>query len=269
MARKRRRRRGKNTAGKNVFGIFLIGVGLIAFSALLGYAFIESQKPGYDPESLCPENGVNGHLAILVDTTDPISMAQLQAARQLILKKIENANPGTRVSFSTVSPDREVRSSAFYTMCKPQSEEDANFWTQNTKLIQEQYDGKFISPVKQSLNDLLMAEGASSSPIMESLQELVTSIPGFLTDDAPKELIMFSDLIQHTGAHSFYRNLSWENFENDGGVSRLSRNFSGAKVTVLKVPNSAANVSTVDHFWVRYFNAQGFDDVEPHVIGDL
>ena len=269
MARKRRRRRGKNTFGKNVFGILLIGVGLSAFSALGIYAFIESQKPGYDPESLCPEDGVNGHLAILVDTTDPISMTQLQAARQLILKKIDSVRPGTRVSFSTVSPDREIRSSAFYTMCKPQSEEDANFWTQNAKLIQEQYDEMFISPVKESLNDLLMAEGASYSPIMESLQEFITSIPGFLTDDAPKELIIFSDLMQHTDEHSFYRNLSWENFEKDGGVSRLSRNFSGAKVTVLKVPSSAANVRIVDDFWVRYFNAQGFDQVDPRVIGDL
>lgn len=269
MARKRRRRRGKNTFGKNVFGFLLIGVGLSAFFALGYFAFVESQKPGYDPESLCPEDGVRRHLAILVDTTDPISMTQLQAARQLILKKIDSAKPGTRVSFSTVSPDRVIRSSAFYTMCKPQSEEDANFWTQNAKLIQEQYDEGFISPVRENLNSLLMAEGASSSPIMESLQEFITSIPGFLTDDAPKELVMLSDLIQHTDAHSFYRGLSWESFEKTGGRSRLSRNFSGAKVTVLRVPNSVANVSIVDDFWVRYFNAQGFDDIEPRVIGDL
>ena len=269
MARTRRRRRGKNSTGKNVLGILLIGVVISAFSVLGIYAFIESQKPGYDPKSLCPENGVNGHLAILVDTTDPISMTQLQAARQLILEKIENVAPGTRVSFSTVSPEREVRSSAFYTMCKPQSKEDANFWTQNAKLIKEQYDEKFISPVKRSLNDLLMAEGASFSPIMESLQEFITSIPGFLTDGASKELIIFSDLIQHTDTHSFYRNLSWESFESDGSASRLSRNFFGAKVTVLKVPSSATNVSIVDDFWVRYFNAQGFDDVEPRIIGNL
>lgn len=269
MTRKRRRRREKSTFGKNVFGILLIGVGVSAFSALGYFAFIESQKPGYDPESLCPEDGVNRHLAILLDTTDPISMTQLQAARQLILKKIDSVRPGTRVSFSTVSPDRAIRSSAFYTMCKPQSEEDANFWTQNAKLIQEQYNEGFISPVRENLNSLLMAEGASSSPIMESLQEFITSIPGFLTDDAPKELVMLSDLIQHTNAHSFYRNLSWENFEKKGGVSHLSRNFSGAKVTVLRVPSTAANISVVDHFWYKYFDAQGFNEVDPHVIGDL
>lgn len=257
-----------NTA-KTALGIAMIVAVVCTISFLLYLAFRESQEPGFDSTTLCPEAGAIGHLAVLLDTTDPISISQLQAARQIIEKKIEEVDVGTRVSFSTVSPESDVRKSAFYSICKPPTGEEASYFTENPRLIREKYETDFLNPVQVSLNQLLTIGESTSSPIMEALQEFITSIPGFITDDKPRELIVMSDLIQHTDAYSFYRGLSWDMFKSSGGVSRLSKNLGGATITVLRVPSSVRSVEVVDDFWVRYFDAQGFSRVNVFVVGDL
>jgi hypothetical protein len=261
-------RRKKKGSSQTVLGI----VGIIACLGIIGggvYLYAEqASKPGIDKATLCPENGPVGHLAILLDTTDPISMTQLQAARQRIEKQIDSAAIGTRISFATVSPDRDIRSSTFLSICKPAGVDDINAFMENASIVEERYRTGFAEPVDAALSGLMTVPEAETSPIMEALQEFFTTIPDFTTTDAPRELVVMTDLMQHSDTFSLYGQRGWPEFKGEGGTSRLSRNLDGMKVTILRIPRTAAGLE-VDDFWVNYFDAQGVRSIEPIVIGDL
>lgn len=261
-------RRKKRGSSQSAFGI----IGIIVCLAILGggaYVYVQqTSKPGIDEATLCPEIGPNRHLAILLDTTDPISMTQLQAARQRIERQIDSAPVGTRISFATVSPDKDIRSASFLSICKPAGIADINTFIENSSIVEARYREGFQEPVDEALSGLMTVPEAETSPIMEALQEFFTSIPDFITTDVPRELVVMTDLMQHSDAFSLYGNRGWPEFSGEGGTSRLSRNLDGMKVTILRIPRSAAGPE-VDDFWVNYFDAQGVRSIEPFVIGDL
>lgn len=268
MSRRRSYRRRKGTKSTSL-GVILIITTVIGFGVIFYFWHSESKRPGINQITLCPDNGPIGHLAILIDTTDPLSMTQLQAARQKVDKMIHDAPVGSRVSFSTVSPNNIVRQSSFFSICKPPTGDNASILTQNPKMIEEKYEEDFLSPISDTLNSLLTLESADSSPIMEDLQEFVTQIPDFITTINSKEIVIMSDLIQHSSDFSFYRNLSWESFNLSGSVNQLSRNLGGVKVTILRIPRDSVNKNIVDDFWVRYLEAQGINQVNAYTIGNL
>lgn len=262
MARRRRsRRRGRG--GGTVLGAGLVAVALAGFGSLGWLLWDRARAPGIDAATLCPEDGPAGHLAILVDTTDPVSATQLRAARARIEGLIEAAPDFTRVSFATVAPDAApVRS-----LCKPPR--DASALTGNPRLVAERYDAAFLAPVRATLDGLLAVPTADSSPIIEALQSFLSAIPGFAAAAVPREVVLVTDLVQHSEVFSFYRGGDWASFRASGAADRLARSLEGAEVAILRLPRPAAPTAAVDDFWVRYLDAQGAARVEPTVLGDL
>lgn len=267
MVRRHSRRRNNTVATGG--GIILILVALVGFGGVAYLYWNASQSPGIDEATLCPKAGVTGHLAILVDTTDPLTLTHLQSARQIIEDKLNKAPVGTRISFSTVSPDSGVRGSAFFSICKPPSGKDVSQLTQNPTLVEAKFQQEFLAPVAAALDSLLVIPEAKSSPIMEALQEFASAIPGFTLTTVPREVVMMSDLLQHSPVFSFYRNGTWQSFKADNGPERFGFAFEGAEVTVLRMPRSVDKTKIVDDFWVRYFDAKGFARVHVRRIGDL
>lgn len=269
MARNRRRKRRSGGVLVPIAAVLGI-VGLTAAMAGTYYfASLGSQGAMIDQATLCPEAGPEAHLAILVDTTDPMSLTQLEAARQQIERKIAEASVHTRISFSTVSPDGATRQKTYFSMCKPQSGEEASLLTQNPRLIEERFQAEFAEPVQDAMDALLHAPEAKSSPIMESAQEFAARIPGFAVTDVPREFVLMSDLVQHSDVFSFFRGDDWESFSNAGGPARFGSAFEGATVTVLRIPRLPKRTAVIDDFWVRYFDAQGFRRVRVTQMGDL
>lgn len=175
----------------------------------------------------------------------------------------------TRISFSTVNPNNTTRQDTFFSMCKPQSGKEANMLTQNPRLIEDRFQTEFANPVQDAMDALLSVQEADSSPIMESAQEFVARISGFAVSDAPRELVLMSDLVQHSDVFSFFRGDSWETFSKAGGPARFGSSFEGATVTVLRIPRLPERAAAIDDFWVRYFDAQGFKRVRVIRMGDL
>ncbi|GIT90452.1 hypothetical protein JANAI62_00660 [Jannaschia pagri] len=266
MARRRRNRRRGGGLGATLLGAALIVAALAAFGVIGWLVFTESNKPGIDAASLCPEDGPRGHLAILLDTTDPVSATQLQLARNRVGALIEAAPDFTRISFATVRADA---GGAVRSLCKPPR--DASALTANPRLVAERYETAFLRPVTETLDSLLAVPQADSSPIIETLQRFLAAIPGFTEAgaDTRREVILVTDLVQHSEVFSFYRGGDWTSFRASGAVDRLARNLSGAEVRILRLPRPAAPQAAVDDFWVRYLDAQGAARVSPSVLGDL
>lgn len=257
-----------SSTGKTVFGVVLI-LAALGILAGIGYVyFMESRTPGLT-EDLCPADGPSEHLVILVDTTDPVTRTQLQLAHQRIDKEIQDVPVGTRLSFSTVNPDLHIRQSAFTSLCKPPSGDEVSEFSRNPRMVQEQYEKDFRKPVDDALARLLAVPEAPSSPIMESLQEFASSIPGFTTTESPRKVVLMSDLIQHSAAFSFYRGGSWRSFSDAEGPKRFGTAFINAEITILRIPRNVEMHAIVDDFWVRYLSQQGFKKTEITLLGDL
>lgn len=264
MARRRRRARGRGgSSGGTALGVVLIVAALAAFAGL-GWVLVDrASAPGIDAASLCPEDGPSGHLAILIDTTDPVSVTQLTAARARLDRLIEDAPVDTRVSLATVGADAApVRS-----LCKPPV--DASALTGNPRLAAERYAEEFLTPVAGTLDALLAVPTADSSPILEALQRFLAGIPGFSDPATPRAVVLLSDLVQHSDVFSFYRGDDWQSFRASGGTERLARSLDGATVRILRLPRPAAPKPAIDDFWVRYLDAQGAARVLPETLGDL
>ena len=258
----------KSSSSKTIFGAVMIFVAFGVLGSIGVYNFRLNGDRGLTPE-LCPTGGPLAHLAILLDTTDPLTVTHLQRARQVIGSKIDTAPVGTRVSFSTINPDSGVRQSAFFSICKPPSGKDASRFTENPRMVQERYEAAFLDPVNKALDNLLTIPEAPNSPIMEGLQEFASSIPEFTITDQPRELVIMSDLIQHSAAFSFYRGGSWKSFSDANGPERFGFAFTNADITILRIPRVVEMAAIVDDFWVRYLMIQGFDDTDIVTIGDL
>ena len=269
MARNRMRKR--KSGGVLVPLVAVLGIASLTavMAGTYYYAYLGSQGPVINGATLCPETGPEAHLAILVDTTDPMSLTQLEAARQQIERKIAEAAVHTRISFFTVNPDDTTRANTFFSMCKPQSGDEASVLSQNPRLIEERFQAEFAEPVQNAMDALLSVPEAEASPIMESAQEFAARIPGFAVTDVPRELVLMTDLVQHSDVFSFFRGDDWESFSNAGGPARFGSAFEGATVTVLRIPRLPQSTAVIDDFWVRYFNAQGFERVRVTRMGDL
>ena len=253
---------------ETVFGVLMILVALGVLIAIGVYSYKLSRSSGLTVD-LCPVEGPVAHLAILLDTTDPLTRTHLQRARQIIEGEIDAAATGTRVSFSTVNPDSGVRQSAFFSICKPPSGREASQFTENPRMIQDRFKAEFLDPVETALSSLLTIPEAASSPIMEGIQEFASRIPEFTTTDSPRELVIMSDLMQHSTSFSFYRGENWKSFADADGTARFGFAFSNASIKILWIPRVVEKTAVVDDFWVRYLMMQGFDSTEVITIGDL
>lgn len=250
-----------------MIGVGLILAALVAFGGIGWTLWRASGAPAIEAASLCPETGPAGHLAILLDTTDPVAPAQLRTVRAEVERLVAEAPDFTRVSLATVSPEQDVREESFRSLCKPPS--DVSALTGNPRLVAEHYREQFLAPMEAHLAALLAIPTAESSPILEAMAEFLAAIPDFRTGDGPREVVLVSDLVQHSETLSFYRGGDWSSFATSGGVERLSGALDEAEVRILRLPRPEAPGEAVDDFWVRYLDAQGAARVRTTTLGDL
>ncbi len=126
--------------------------------------------------------------------------------------------------------------------------------------MQARYEERFLVPLRANIERMIAATGADSSPIMESLQALLADTPGFLISDIPRQVIIVSDLLQHSEAMSFYRGESWDSFAASPAFERLGRSLVGVDVIIFSRPRPVEGIedpASVEHFWVRYLDLQG------------
>lgn len=274
MARNRSRSsRNRRSSYPKKSGNVFIAVVMLSVAVLIsggfGYLYYEStQKEGLDEATLCPKSGAKGHLVILVDLTDPASMTQMRFARTKVEREIDQAEVGTLISIGAVTPDDALRESMLLMVCKPPSGKEADALTENAKMVEDKFQDKFAQPLSLMLSKIMTVSEAPSSPIMENLQELLSRIPEF-DGSTPQELLIFSNLSQHSDVLSFYRGDDWQRFEEIGGLSKLARNLSDTDVLLLRLPEPPEQTAILEDFWVNYFEAQGATTVTNFSVGEM
>jgi len=270
MAKNYRRGRRTQSSGRQVLLASLLLFGAAVIFGGFGYLYWKStSKAQLDAKTLCPESGPTGQLAILIDMTDPVSVTQLRFARSALDNKIETAALGTLITIGVVNPEDTAREQAFLSVCKPPSKAQADQLIENPTMIQRRYEEVFQKPLDEMLTRLLTVSQADSSPIMEDLQAMLSRIGGFTSVRGSKELVILSNLVQHSPILSFYKGQGWTDFKAGGGVGQLAGNLEGVEITLLKFPAEARFEEVLGDFWVRYFETQGAPRVFRRKMGDF
>lgn len=247
--------------------VLLAGVGTAGWLVLR-----QAGRDAIDEATLCPLDGATGSLAILLDLTDPLSATQSIALRAKLDRTIDASPRGTLVALGRVS-DQPDQLGAAIAICRPMTGREAGDLVRNSRQVEARYHEAFTAPLQRELAAMLDASEASQSPIMEGLQALLGGIAAMpIEDGASRQIVIVSDLLQHSEAMSFYRREDWESFRASPEFTRLARNLDGVEVTIIRVPRPDARIAdpgAVDDFWVRYLDAQGVAVVTPDVLGDL
>ena len=238
----------------------IVAATLIAVSVIALMPRMKGEE--VDEQLLCPkDSGPVAGIAILFDVSDPLKPIEHKRLRSFFEQRINDAEQNTLIAVGAVGAvDAETKAQEdIFPRCKPMEGKHANELYQNRKKIEERYQNEFLKLFKDKLNEMMHHEPANTSPIMESLQALLVSTPGFVDATYPRHVIIVSDLIQHSEVFSFYRGDTWAQFINSKDAQRLAGRLKDAEVEICRIPRPKADVDMkqVDNFWSRYFRRAG------------
>ena len=241
--------------------------------AIGGVVLVQSFKGEEIDDRLCPKaSGPVAGLAVLLDLTDSLNPVQHKRLRGLLDSRIEDGRQGTLIAVGAVRADASERDADF-ARCKPATGEKANELYQNPRMIEERYRKEFLEPFEAIVSAMLGSPAADRSPIMESLQALLVSAPGFVDASYPRRVIVVTDLIQNSEAFSFYRGDTWRRFVRSQDAERLAGRLQGVEVEICRIPRPGSRIdkAAVDDFWANYFDRAGASRVRTSTcpLGDL
>ena len=187
-----------------MLSIFIV-VLLALVAAAVAYWTL-SAEPGLDKVTLCPEDGPRGHYVLLVDKTDPLNFTQKQAFAVTLNDIIEKRTPpGYLLSIFVLGDDFKASAEPLLELCNPGTGADKSRMTANLKRLRQQYEHKFVEPMRKQAEALVSTTPAKASPILEMIQ--LVGINGFRKHDIKGErrLIILSDMLQNTPELSMFR----------------------------------------------------------------
>lgn len=184
-----------------------IGISLLVIlGGLAGWTIVSSAK--IDSNSLCEIDKKNHVTVILFDKTGGFSANHSRMITKAVEAEIEELDVGERLTVFELD-DREYKglSQPMFDKCRPKSEESVNELIENRQMVENNFNDLFMSKLYSITEKLSEKSDASSSPILESL----TDISALYSIDKKlklKNVILISDLLQHSKNFSFYNNYS-------------------------------------------------------------
>lgn len=269
MSRRKRNRRSRRGGNDSILlPILLYSFCAVAIGAFLYYKFFVADNTIYDEETLCAVDGASGALTVLIDTSDPISVVQKELIAAKLKDDIAAVATGTLIAVSPLGIDN----TASFWACKPVDPQQVNQWVDNPRMRAVVFEEKFMQPLNDTLQTMMVAEGASTSPIMESILPTILRAEAPVVNEGSKTLIMISDMIQNSENFSFFRGESWTSFQQSEKFKRLGSNLSGYDVRLYLIPReqySAITLETLQEFWRGYFDHQRVSSIKLERLGDL
>lgn len=251
-------------------GLFVIAAGVI--STLL---FIRPEPIQRDTVTLCPSTGITGVTAVLIDTTDGITPVSKADALNQLSTIVRSTAPGELVEVFQTAPIVGEPLPSVTTLCNPGSPDLADPLISNPVLVQQRWDQQFEGPLDELFTELLHAEEATTSPLMESIQSIaVTSFGKLGRQTVPKTLVVVSDLLQNTSNYSHYSHVvDFGSFSADTDAYRaLAADLRGVDVEILYLQRKterAISGNDVVNFWYAWLDEHGAGRVHTTKLAGL
>ena len=210
MAIKSKPQQGKpRTSSKVVWPV-------LSFGVLLGMVFIFYNigiKPPDVDDRLCPLNGPIATTVFLLDTSDPLTIKHEEKLRKVVSDAISQEGrlailPESRIVVYELTESPQGIPKLLLDICRPSKDLEDRTWKDDI------HQGKAIATQtwKRFNESIASAFPISSdstlrfSPILETIGVIATKhVPGkFLKNHHQVNLVIFSDLLQHTDRFSHY-----------------------------------------------------------------
>ena len=254
----RHARRQRNTTIAWILALSL-AVGLVVAGVV--YKLLTAE-PGLNKVTLCPADGPRGHFVLLVDKTDPLNFTQKQALSITFKEIIEKRTPeGYLLSIFVLGEDFKANAEPLIELCNPGTGADKSAMTANLKKLRQQYEHKFVEPMRRQSEALLSTTPAKTSPILEMVQ--LVGINAFRKHDIKGErrLIMLSDMLHNTPQFSMFRSPTDYDYAAFAATSygkKTQLDLGGADVELLYLlhtPQLQTRRNLL--FWEEYFKKSG------------
>jgi len=259
----RYRKRKQATRNKNILGVLLTLCVLAVFAFLAFFRYeLQHEQLVYDPETLCPvEMESPKYVALVFDKSDTYNKIQQRFLQRFFSEFKAGLIPGTQVSIYVIDDLKNKEISPDFVVCAPRTGNDANAFYENPKHIQQRWQRKFEQPLDKAIAGFMQAGQSDSSPIMEIFQHL--SLSAFPAGDstADKQIIIISDMLQHTPEWSHYRGqIDFKALQKTDYYQRINTDLKNAEVTILYVRRDGMEkLQNKRHafFWADYIKSIG------------
>jgi hypothetical protein len=245
-------------------GLLLIA-GVVVVVAALAVARwrVSGRAVAIDPETFCPEQGgPRGHLAVILDVSDPPSPVQKAALRKEVLDLEATIPVYHRVRIFVIrGSDVENLPAPVFDRCKPPEQAESPLF-QNPGQMKRRWEEQYRRPFEEALDGPYPA--TPDSPLMELIQAAaVTAFPGH-ADPAPRRLVIVSDFLQHTREHTHYGAGAprFEDFEKTSYARKVHTDLAQFAVFMLYLRREGQDrVQSGAHleFWKRFFVWSGVE----------
>lgn len=174
-----------------------------AQSAKSGKQQIEAKR---DDRTQCLPQ-VSGVINVLVDRTGATTESQLESLRSIFTNIKKSIRKNERLAAYAIDAEPAATPLTLIEACAPVSEQDASALTDNIKRVKQRFDDSFGKPLDDFIATLKRQKTESQSPILEVLQAVSASAPAINTaaGEPRRELVVFSDMLQHSYRASLYK----------------------------------------------------------------
>jgi len=260
-------KRGKSRRRKSLQSVAYLWIGILLIIGVAGVSIslflLKPEKIEKDPLTLCPvKNGPSAFTSIVIDRTDSfgsISKADVEVELQDIL---DSTKEYEEISLFVVEPVEKSPLRSIISVCNPGTPDKADPWTQNPELVAKNWKTKFLTPLGDLLNRLLVEEEAPLSPIMESIQSVsITALGGSQKSSLPRRIILISDLLQNSQAWSLYtQNPDFEAFSEAKVTRGLNPDLRGVSNELLFLQRETKiriDEKKLLRFWIQWIEFFG------------
>lgn len=258
---KNRRNRHSRQSGAVKGGVLLfISVVIVVFVGWQVWAQLSGQRTL--DASLCPVNGADSYTAVVVDLTDPLTVAQKQ---DLInqLEALRNDVPKYgRISLFQVAPAGDQLLRPVLDLCNPGDGSELSEANANPAAARERWEEEFSKPLDAAFRSLAEASGAETSPILQSVQSVaLTKLQKPAAKGKPRKLVLVSDLLQNAHGVDFYKHVpTWEELKRSEPYQTAKADLTGVdmEIWMLTRPGLSHLQNTkLAQLWAQAFTKQG------------
>ncbi|OLQ70825.1 hypothetical protein BIT28_15550 [Photobacterium proteolyticum] len=182
---------------------------MFAFVIILafGYIYWDISKNSIirDSETMCrTDDYISKDTVLLIDATDSFSSSQSIQIEKEVKKILLNASIDDRFSLYVIDDNTDDFKEAFY-VCNPGDGSNKSELTSNKRRLKENWEKTFYDRVINSVKELAGTHTSNTSPIIEMIK--LASLQTLYSSNADsKEMIIISDMLEHTTKYSHYKN---------------------------------------------------------------
>lgn len=258
------RMKKKSNTGAVVIGSLAIGLSIGLAAVIVFFVYKAMSRPPLDKVTMCPENGPRQVTALLVDTTDPISIVTLADLKNRFSEVVQSTEVGEMLAIYGLTEKRGELITMFEG-CNPGDESTVDQWTGNKKIQQRKWEEVFGKPMEEVRGKLDKGQAGAQSPIMAAIQNIKLQVFDRFKerrDEAsgeeekiPKKLIVVSDMIEHTALYSQYKSdLEFQNYKDSPANADYRTSLDGAEVSIWFVDRGIEKFSDAKfmNFWATW-----------------